>query len=69
MTYETRRALVDQFHRGLAPVRSCAGALERVTTLLQRFADSGVSRTLLADVPDDALPPLIDHLGHCSDLD
>jgi probable F420-dependent oxidoreductase len=45
-----------------------AVALERITTLLQRFADSGVSRTLLAGLPDDALPPLIKHLGDCLDL-
>jgi hypothetical protein len=43
-------------------------ALERITTLLQRFADSGVSRTLLAGVADDALPPVMKHLGDRIDL-
>jgi probable F420-dependent oxidoreductase len=43
-------------------------ALERITALLQRFADSGVSRTLLAGVADEALPPLLKHLGDRVDL-
>lgn len=43
-------------------------ALSRITALLRQFADSGVSRTLLAGVPDDALPPLIKHLGDRIDL-
>ncbi len=43
-------------------------ALERITALLQQFADSGVSRTLLAGVADDALPPLMKHLGDRIDL-
>jgi probable F420-dependent oxidoreductase len=38
-------------------------ALDRITALLRQFADSGVSRTLLAGIHDDALPPLIKHLG------
>ena len=37
-------------------------ALERVTAQLQEFTTLGVSRTLLAGVADDALPPLIKQL-------
>ena len=37
-------------------------ALKRVTAQLQEFTTLGVSRTLLAGVADDALPPLIKQL-------
>jgi hypothetical protein len=43
-------------------------ALERVTAQLQEFTKHGVSRTLLAGVADDALPPLIKQLADRIDL-
>ena len=51
-----------------AAARGETAALDRITALLRQFADSGVSRTLLAGVADDALPPLLKHLGDRVDL-